>query len=129
MASPDAEEPYGGFEPRKGEGVSPGQPCGKPWRGQRSREVLYPGAGETVARSKAPAIGRKASRLAQVQDGNRSRYGGARGLIEPGSCPDNRHGQMQGMRQCYQEERHEGQVTAKEQDGLETVYDRSWVKL
>jgi hypothetical protein len=46
-----------------------------------------PGAGETVARSEAPAIGRKASRLAEVQDGNRSRFGGARGLIEPGSYP------------------------------------------
>lgn len=27
--------------------------------------------------------------MAEVQDGNQSRFGGARGLIEPGSCPDN----------------------------------------
>jgi hypothetical protein len=27
--------------------------------------------------------------LAEVQDGNRSRFGGARGLMEPGSCPEN----------------------------------------
>jgi len=36
---------------------------------------------------------------------------------------------MQGRHQRHQEEPHGGQVTAKKQDGLETVPDRSWVRL
>jgi hypothetical protein len=75
-------------------------------------------------------VGSKASRLAQSQDGIRSRFGVTRGRVAVGRVwVGSQGGQAHGRRHRYPEEIRAGKVTVKEQEGLETILDRAQVKL